>query len=450
MRPWARVGTAWVMLTGTGAAASVAFGLLVLASVFACLVIPRENAALRTGSVERTLAATPPSDRAVIGTVSLTDLAATVQLGPADIAASGRSLASQLAERGVPLASEPPAWSSVGTGAVPVTGAAAAAGGSRAQVEMMYRTALASYSRVVAGRLPAGAFLAGGHEVVQAAVTTATAARFGMRVGTGLRVRGAVRLLVTGIIRPEHPAANFWTEAPGAAVPTMTQGTSGSSSWVGTVFVGPGALQLVQSFLNPEYMQVTWGFPVAVSRLTANQVGPLQASLASMTASGVVITGESGPVVVTADSRLPGILAPVAAADRAVAPLLGLLYVGLAVTGAVVVLLGAWLVAEHRHAEFALMRARGAALHQVGWLALRGSVVVAVVVVAAAAALAIYLTPGNGSQVSLWLAAVTVGVALAGPVLITAVRHRVPGPVTGGRAGGRAGRPGGGAGPGGS
>ena len=435
MRPWARGRTGWVMLTGTGAAASVAFGLLVFATVFAGLVIPRENVALRSGALERTLAASPPSDRAVIGTVGLTDFAASALLvGPADISAFGGRLASQLAARGVPLASGPPAWSSVETSSAPVTGAAAAAGDSRAQVRVMYRTALASYSRVVAGRLPAGASLAGGHEVVQAAVTTATAARFGLRVGTSLRVRRSMRLMVTGIIRPEHPATNFWTQTAGAAAPIMAQGTSGSSYWVGTVFVGPGALQLVESVLNPEYTQVTWGFPVAVSRLTANQVSPLLTSLDSMTASGLVITGESGPVVVTVASQLPGILAPFVAADRAVAPLLGLMYVSLAVTGAVVVLLGAWLVAEHRHAEFALMRARGAARRQVGWLALRGSAVVAAVVVAAAAALAIRLTPGNGSQVSLWLAAVTIGVTLAGPVLITAVRHRVPGPGTGGRA----------------
>jgi putative ABC transport system permease protein len=431
MRPWARVRAAWVTLTGTGAAASVAFGLLVFASVFACLVIPRENAALRTGALERTLAASPPSDRAVIATVGLTDLAASAQVGPAGIAAAGGGLASLLAARGVPLASEPPAWSSVDTGYAPVTGAAAAAGGGQAQVAVMYRTALAGYSHVVAGRLPAGASLVGGHEVVQVAVTTATAARFGLRVGSTLSVR-AVRLMVTGIIRPEHPATNFWTETPGTAAPIVTQGTSGTSSWVGTVFVGPGALQLVESVLNPEYMQVTWGFPVVASRLTANQVSPLQTSLDSVTSSGLVIDGESGPVVVTVDSQLPGILAPVVAADRAVAPLLGLLYASLAVTGAVVVLLGAWLVAEHRHAEFAMMRARGAALRQVGWLALRGSAVVAVVVVAAAAALAIGLTPGNGSRVSLWLAAVTVAVTLAGPVLITAIRHRVPGPETGG------------------
>lgn len=440
MRPRARVRAAWVMLTGTGGAASIAFGLLVFASVFACLVIPRENAALRTGPLERALAASPPSDRAVIGTVSMTDLAAGAQVEPADIATFGGLLASQLAARGVPLASAPPAWSSVEeTADTPVTGAAAAAGGSRAQVEVMYRSALASYSRVVAGRLPAGASPARGHEVIQVAVTTATAARFGLRIGTTLRMSQAVRLLVTGIIRPEHPTTNFWTETPGAAAPTMMQGTAGLSYWIGTVFIGPGALGLVESFLNPEYMEVTWGFPVAVSRLTASQVSPLRVRIGSMTSSGVVITDQSGPVAVTVASQLPGILAPFIAADRAVAPLLGLLYVSLAVTGAVVVLLGAWLVAEYRYAEFALMRARGAALRQVGWLALRGSAVVAVVVVAGAAALAVRLTPGYGSQVSLWLAAVTVGVTLAGPVLITALRHRAPGPGMGGRASGTAG-----------
>ena len=40
---WRRLRAAWVTLTGTGAAASVAFGLLVFASVLASLAIPRES-----------------------------------------------------------------------------------------------------------------------------------------------------------------------------------------------------------------------------------------------------------------------------------------------------------------------------------------------------------------------------------------------------------------------
>ena len=48
----------------------------------------------------------------------------------------------------------------------------------------------------------------------------------------------------------------------------------------------------------------------------------------------------------TVNSQIPAILAPFITADNAVAPVLGLLYVSLAIMGAVVVLLGAWLVAS--------------------------------------------------------------------------------------------------------
>ena len=52
--------------------------------------------------------------------------------------------------------------------------------------------------------------------------------------------------------------------------------------------------------------------------------------------------------------------------------LLSLLFVSLTVIGLVVVLLGARLLAEHRRAEFGLMRARGAARRQLARLALAG------------------------------------------------------------------------------
>ena len=108
--------------------------------------------------------------------------------------------------------------------------------------------------------------------------------------------------------------------------------------------------------------------------------------------------------------------------------MLELLYVSLAALGAVVVLLGARLVAQRRAAEFTLMRARGAALYQLSWLVFRSSVVIAAVAGAAAAALAIGLTPGDGDVVAWWLAGVTIVVTLAGPVLISVVPQRVAAP----------------------
>ena len=65
-----RLRAGWVTLTGTGAAATVAFGLLVFVAVLASLAIPRESVALRTGALQRVIAASPLADRTVVGTVA--------------------------------------------------------------------------------------------------------------------------------------------------------------------------------------------------------------------------------------------------------------------------------------------------------------------------------------------------------------------------------------------
>jgi putative ABC transport system permease protein len=430
--------TGWVTLTGTGAAASVAFGLLVFASVLASLAIPRESVGLRTGALQRVITASQPGDWTVATAVMESPATDTpIDVIATDMAAAGASLRSQLSAAGMPIASDPPAWSSLTTGDVQVTGAARAAGYGKPQFEMTYRAALARYSHIVAGRFPAG----GSTGVVQTAVTTTTAARFGLQVGTRLNA-GPVPLLVTGIIQPALPASAFWTTDRLAATPLLLPETSaGPSHWTGTFFIGPGALPLIEAGLDP-IMNATWWYPAALGRLTAGQAGGLETGLGSLTSSGAAVNTSEGPVTVTITSQIPSILSPFIAEENAVAPVLELLYVSLAVVGAVVVLLGARLVAQRRAAEFTLMRARGAALYQLGWLTLRASVVIAVAAGAAAAVLAIGLTPGDGDAVGWWLAGLTIAVTLVGPVLISVVPLRVAAPLTG-RDGGAARRAGG-------
>jgi putative ABC transport system permease protein len=447
---WQRLRAAWMTLTGTGAAASIAFALLVFASVLASLAIPRDSTGLRTAALRHMIAASP-FDRAVVATIGLTDLSTSAgtsvgESPAAEITEIGARLRSRLASAGMPIASDPPAWSGLTSGYGPVTGAARAGGSGQPKFEVTYRTALARYSHLVAGRLPSGRTAS----VVQAAVTTTTAARFGLRVGTRLTM-GQAPLVITGIIRPVHQAADFWTEDPAVARPTLVQGTSAKSShWAGALFIGAGGLQVAVSDLNASLMLLTWNVPAALDRLTADQAGAVRTSINGLTTSGLVITGATSrgtgsggetctatcpstipPVTVTVNSQIPAILTPFLTADNGVAPLLGLLYVSLAVMGAVVVLLGAGLVAQRRAAEFTLMRARGAALHQLAWLVLRASAVIAVVAGAAAVALAILVTPGGGNQLSWWLAGATIAVTLVGPVLISVIPQRVATPATG-------------------
>ncbi len=431
---WLRPRAAWVTLTGTGAAASVAFALLVFVSVLAGLAIPRENVGLTTRALQRVIAASQADDRTIIGTVGETDLTDQKnEVVATDIAAVDASLRARLAALGVPVASTPPAWSGLTTGYVPYAGTAQAAGYAEPQFELSYRTALARYSRVVAGQLPVGGSVAGHQAVLQAAVTSATAAEFGLRVGSRLNA-GPVELVVTGIVQPVNLASDFWSDDPSLARPALQTAASPQKSYrIGAVFIGPGALPLIETRLGTGEMVVTWDYTAALSGLTAGQVGAVEANITGLVSSGptFIPPGILSSVLVSIATQIPSILSPFIAAENNVAPVLELLYVSLAVMGAVVVLLGARLVAQRRAAEFTLMRARGAALYQLAWLVLRASVVIAVVAGAAAGALAIALTPGDSDPVGWWLAGIAIGVSLFGPVLISVVPQRVAAPVTG-------------------
>jgi putative ABC transport system permease protein len=438
---WRRLRAAWMTLTGTGAAASIAFGLLVFVAVLASLAIPRESTSLRTGALRQMVAAAPANDKFVLGTIGLTQTFSQ-QLAP-EIAGLGARLRKQLAADGLPIASDPPGWFALTSGYAPVTGAAPGAGHAKSQFEVTYRSALARYSHLVAGRLPSSAT-----GQVGGVVTAATAARFGLRPGSQLTM-GRVQLVITGIIRPVDPGSAFWTEDPAAVQPELIpRSTSQPAHWDGAVFIGAGGLAAVETSLNTSEMLIIWEIPAALGRLTADQASAVSTGIGSLVSQGFVISGgtkipagdqtcptvcpnTSPPVTMTVNSQIPAVLTPFVTADNAVAPVLALLYVSLAVLGAVVVLLGARLVAQRRAAEFTLMRARGASLRQLAWLVLRPSAVIAVVAGAAAAVLAISLTPGQTSRLGWWLVGLTIAVTLVGPVLISVLPQRVAAPATG-------------------
>jgi len=445
---WLSLRAAWVTLTGTGAAASVAFGLLVFVAVFACLAIPRESAGLRTGALRGVIAVSRSSDRTVIGTEPETAMIDEEDVvSAADIAAAGDVLRQRLVTGGVPLASDPPAYAGLNTGYVPARGAAQPAGRGQPQFQLLYRTELGRYSRLVAGRLPSG--IVPSSEALQVAVTTATAARFGLRVGSRLNMPSLLPslprlpLIVTGIIKPADQGSEFWSQDLVASAPELTPAAAPQKSyWVGELFIGPDALTLTESALGTTEMTVYWVYQAALGQLAASQAGNVNSTVADLVSSGASfqVPKVKIPITVSVYSKIPSILSPFVTEERAVDPVLELLSVSLAVLGAVVVLLGASLVAQRRDAEFTLLRARGAALYQLAWVALRASVIIGGVAGLAAAALAIGLTPRGNDTAAWWLAGLTIAVTVIGPVLISVVPQRVAAPITGRRvrqAGGR-------------
>ncbi len=429
-----RARSAWPAVTGTAAAASVTLALLVLVCAFVAVAVPRASLGYRTAVLQQAFRAATPSQKVVLADGDLSGLGAE-PLSAVLLQAAQAQLAAGLRRDALPLAASRTDWSGLATGASPLSGATGPALRNSAQPEMelLYRNTLARQSALVAGSLPATVTAAHGTAVFQAAVTTATAARLGLHVGSRLSTAGQI-VLITGIVRPRGPGSAFWTVDPIAVTPQLTQlATDSQPFWTTAAFVGPAEVQTLQRRLAAEPLHALWGFPLDLRGVTADQAAGLEHDLqatsylpvAGSVSSGLAIAASPGsPFVVSLSNGLTVILPAFVTTDDAVQRALSLLFVSLTVIGAVVVLLGARLVTVHRDREYAMMRARGAALRQIALVALRGGAVTALPAMAAAVAAAIAVTPGPASVLSWWLAGLITVAALAGPPVLAAWRHR--------------------------
>jgi putative ABC transport system permease protein len=427
-----RAGAFWETAAGTGVAASAALSVLILAGVFIAVAVPRASLGYRTQVLQRIFQAASSTQKAVLGDAALAGPGQKI-LSPPQLSSAGAQLAAGLRHAGLPLAPTAAQWGGLTAAVGQFSGAPKPPPGTMAppQMELLYRSDLGSNATLAAGSLPtriqsspAQSGTAAG--TFQVAVTAATAARLGLRVGSRLQAAGQA-LVVSGIIRPAGAASSFWTVDPSAPAPLLTYPSPNSQPFLSTAaFVGAGELQAMQSRFDNASMTAEWSFPLSLAGVSADQaagllralqravylpaLGPVSASLTAANAPN--------PLVISLSTGLVTTLTPVVATDAEVQRALSLLFVSLAAIAAVVLLLGARLVAEHRWQEFAMMRARGASLAQVAVVALRGGAVAVLPAAAAAAAAAVAVTPGPASSLAWWLAALITGIALAGPPLL--------------------------------
>jgi putative ABC transport system permease protein len=438
--PGRRLASGWRTLAGTGGAAAAGLGVLVLACVFLAVSAPRQSLGVRTRALQHALTAAGPLAGSVTGSVEYTGFAPGVS-GPveaATLAAARRDLAANLAQARLPLAPGGTDWSGLTTGLMPVTGAAAPlySSGTPPQMEILSRGELRRYVRLAAGRLPARARPAGHGAVLEIAVTSATAARFGLRPGTRIGTAAGITLAVTGIVAPRAPHSTFWTADPVAAAPRMTATSAiAPPFWTGAAFIGSAELPLLEASVDPAAMSLTWNFPLTLGAVTADQARTLAARFAQAEAQAGLLGRPGatlgGPAPITVSSGASGTLALFLQQDAAAGQVLSLVSVSLAVIAAAVVLLGARLLAERRRGEFGVLQARGASRGQLALAALRPAAAVTVLAAAAGSALAVALSPGDAAPLGWWLAALTVAAVLAGLPLFTIRAHRAAAPPSG-------------------
>ena len=417
--------------------------LLVCACVFAAMTGPAVSLRTRTQALSQTLAATSPIIKTVqvdapwdqftasvnTGNSGYFGFGQSVNLTPAQLAATQREIGRGLARLPVPLAAG--AWSGLVTHLLTV---AAGAGprtftGTPPQLELVYRNALPANATLVAGSYAHGPLPSG---VLAGAVTTQMAARFGFHPGSHVVVSiptGPVQVVITAIMRMQRPASPFWTKDSTVGLPDLIHGGD-TEWWVGGVFTDPDQLVAMQKVLGSSAIDMQWLYPLAVGGVGADGAQGLLTNLNRASTVPLGLTGEFAPAVST--TAVTTLLVPVLSGfldtQAAVQTVLLLLFVSLIVVGAAVILLAAGIIAVRRADDLGLLRSRGASVRQVAALMLRGTAIMSLLAALAGAGLAVAVAgPSDASSaLGLSLAAITVATALAGPPLIAAWQHRRP------------------------
>jgi putative ABC transport system permease protein len=428
-----RIRTWWPAATGNGAAASAALAILVLVCAFIAVAVPRASLGYRTQVLQRILRAAPSAQTAVLGDTDLSGLDH-AYLGADQLALTGRTIAGGLQRAGLPLAPAVAQWSGLTYRLGEFSGAPRPAAEHMVppQLELLYRSGLGGNATLVAGSLPSRAKASSHSASLQVAVTAATAARLGLHVGSQLQAAGQ-RLVVSGIIRPLGASSSFWTVDASAAAPQLTYPSRDSAPYLSSAaFVGEAELPVVEGYLGTLPLHTNWSFPLDTGAVNADQAAGLLSALQRVSYLPVVAAESSRLGVVTGANEaavnlncgLVTALPAFVAADAAVQRALSLLFVSLAAIAAVVVLLGARLVTEHRRSEFAMMRARGASLRQVATVAAAGGAAVVLPAAFVAVGAAVLATPGPASWLSWWLAVLITMTALACPPVLAVWWHR--------------------------
>ncbi len=442
-------------VAGSAAGSTLALALLVCGCVFTAISGPALSLHVRSQAFQQTMASLAPTVKTVQVTASWNDFTSSLATpgGPSLTAGQlGRllsrllSLATQdikssLARLPLPLAAG--YWYGLTSDAAAVTSGAAASAvldGTSPKLEVIYRNTLTSDATLVAGSFTAGAEPAG---TVPVAVSTQSAARFGLRPGSRMTLSvgtGTVTLVVTGILRPKDPASTFWAQDPLAGQPSLVTPTAGPAYWAAGVIADPGQLAAMQSafngpgmgLVNGPGMELGWEFPLAVGGLSADQAQGLYNAL---NRAGTVTPALTGPLAAAGNTLsltlpLTAGLSMFLSTQAGVETVLLMMSVSLIVIAAAVILLAARMIVVRRGDELTMLRARGGSLRQVTALLARGTAVMAVPAAVIGALLAIVVIPGDAAASGLgWLlAAITLAIALAGPSLIAAWQYRKPAP----------------------
>lgn len=445
--------------------ACVVLAVLTACFVFASATGLRTDLSARDHALQAMLNRLPASSRTI---VVGNDYTGFVQqnLGPTDLSDTGaqataesRMIAGALgnqtqhaysalpdASGQVPVAPEDDAWTSLGSPTYYVgtyTTQFIAIYPRQPEIQFTYLEDYAKHARLVSGRWPQDIGTDGtGRFSVETALSTASLKLLGLHVGSRFLAQSGgsippppITIVVTGEYQPIDPGSDYWQDQPSDVSP----------QWVGAAHLPAyrltggllgqdelAPLALLTPF-SPQGLDVQTHLPVRTASFTAGQAGAMTAALDSaMTEASSTLEDGYGGSGVTFQTQLVVPLAEFEAEQSAGRLETAMPSVSLALIGLIALLVAARAAVDRTSAQTAVQRARGAPLWRLAMAAARDAALT-VVPLTAAAMLIAALIPGE-SPPRLWEYELVLPLtAVAGPAVLTALRHRRSG-VVGGRS----------------
>ncbi|MCZ4515385.1 ABC transporter permease [Streptomyces sp. ActVer] len=307
--------------------------------------------------------------------------------------------------------------------------------GLPAQMSLAAQSGLAEHSRMSAGRLPRteGTVSAATREV-EAAVTTETAKRLNIKVGSVIHVPGVQRdplaVRITGIVAPRDPESAYWTTQPLLRTPSLirppTQGGEPETYWLGALLLSPDAAPVLLG--TPGEPARYWLLTPDPDALTAHDLSRLGSAVASLESGpGLVKVRNSTDADTGVSTDLDEVLASYAELRSGVRPLVSVAAFGTGAVAVVVLLMAGRLTADRRRTELALLRARGASLRGLTRRLLTETAVVALPAGALGLAGALLLVPYGRAPYAVGAALAVTLLACAALPLRALAAHRVVG-----------------------
>ncbi|MFF2571768.1 FtsX-like permease family protein [Streptomyces sp. NPDC058084] len=277
---------------------------------------------------------------------------------------------------------------------------------------------LAAHSTLTAGR----AARAGKGGAMEAVVTAKTAKALHLKVGSVVHLPGSDAepkpVTITGIVEPRDTGSGYWAVDPALHTPLFTARGSVEVKWywVATLIVAPESAPGLDSTLGePEQY---WRYAPTVGHLTAQDTDRLTAALDSAS-SGPDLVALRGVLGTTGNvtTQLDEVVTEHLGMRGAIAAVVAVAVFGVGAVAAVVLAMTGGLFTARRHAEFALLRSRGASLTGIGGRLLGETAAVAVPAAALGLLLALAVTDSAGARFAPACAG-AVGVALLATLVL--------------------------------